>query len=55
MYKCMLTLLNNFCFFLNCIHWLAIPGLLWSGKVPVFVVGLSGTIATICNIVKMAL
>ncbi|CAM4912431.1 unnamed protein product [Rotaria socialis] len=30
MYKCMLTLLNNFCFLLNCVHWLGIPGLLWS-------------------------
>ncbi|CAF1008853.1 unnamed protein product [Rotaria sordida] len=55
MYKCMLTLLNNFCFFLLCIHWLAIPKFLWSGKLPVFMVGLCGTLATICNIVKMAL
>ncbi|CAF2397756.1 unnamed protein product [Rotaria sp. Silwood2] len=55
MYKCMLTLLNNFCFLLNCVHWLAIPRFLWSGKLPLFVVGLCGTLATICNIVKMAL
>ncbi|CAF0919856.1 unnamed protein product [Adineta steineri] len=53
MYKCMLTLVNNFCFLLNCVHWLAIPGFLWSGKLPVFMVGLCGTLATLCNIIKM--
>jgi len=53
MYKCMLTLLSNLCFFINCIQWLAIPGLLWSGKLPVFVVGLCGTIASLTNVVKL--
>ncbi len=53
MYKCMLTLVSNFCFLLNCVHWLAIPGFLWSGKLSVFWVGLCGTVATLCNIIKM--
>lgn len=55
MYKCILTLVNNFCFLLNCIHWLSIPGFLWSGKLPVFMVGLCGTLATLCNIIKMTI
>ena len=53
MYKCLLTLVNNFCFLINCIHWLPISGVLWSGKLPVFMVGLCGTLATLSNVVKM--
>ncbi len=54
-YKCLLTLINNCCFLLNCIHWLPIPGFLWSGKLSVFIVGLCGTVATLCNILKMVI
>ena len=53
MYKCLLTLTNNVCFLINCVQWLAIPGFLWSGKLSTFTVGFCGTLATLCNIVKM--
>ncbi|CAF1010227.1 unnamed protein product [Adineta ricciae] len=53
MYKCLLTLTNNFCFLINCVQWLAIPGFLWSGKLSTFTVGFCGTLATLCNIIKM--
>ncbi|UJR27492.1 hypothetical protein I4U23_008776 [Adineta vaga] len=54
-YKCILTLINNFCFLINCVHWLTIPGFLWSGKISVFMVGFCGTLATLCNIIKMSI
>ncbi|CAF0852323.1 unnamed protein product [Didymodactylos carnosus] len=54
LYKTMLGLVNSLCFLLNCIHWFPYK-ILWSGKLPLFVVGFNGTLATLCSGIQSAI
>ena len=47
-----LTVVESLCDLVNAIHWLP-GGVLWSGKLPLFVVGLFGTVSSLIGLYKI--